>query len=45
MPETLEGQSSLSSSFSDFRGEGKNISQADLQQHPDKNHIWAIFFY
>lgn len=38
------GQSPLSSSFPGFRSEGKkNISQADLQQHSDKNHIWAIF--
>lgn len=37
------GQSPLSSYFSDFRSEKKTISQADLQQHSDKNHIWAIF--
>lgn len=44
MAEIPGGQSPLSSSFSDFRSEGKKpIFQADLQQHSDKNHIWAIF--
>lgn len=38
------GQSPLSSSFSDFKVKIKTpIFQADLQQHSDKNHIWAIF--
>lgn len=43
--ESLEGQSPLSSSFSDFRGEGKkNISQADLQQHLAKKITSGQFF-
>lgn len=42
VPTAPEGQSPLSSPFQTSEEE-KSISQADLQQHPDKNHIWAIF--
>lgn len=44
VPVALEGQSLPEFFLFRFQRRKKNTPQTDLQQHPDKNHIGAIFF-